>query len=212
MFGFIKDVWWKIQDVLAVQIGKVSWKTSRVMSAEDFDVIRGKLKDNYFIIVTRHNGHLSSHVISLLHFFLTGKYGYYGHVMMNVEDEVGDDGDYRFIESTAEGTHFSGFTRAFDPGVSSVALLKPKSMSITSWTAVLDKAKMQDGKPYDTLFDLSNDQALSCVELIRVALQSEPGYSTNFAEFEKMIAKAKNLDPMFFYECADFEVVWEMRH
>jgi hypothetical protein len=85
-------------------------------------------------------------------------------------------------------------------------------MTLEDWTLAIDKAKTETGKPYDTIFDLANDKALSCVEVIRVALQATPDYAENFAEFEKMIGKTKQLDPQMFLECSDFEVVWEVRH
>jgi hypothetical protein len=75
----------------------------------------------------------------------------------------------------------------------------------------MDKAMTEIGKPYDSLFDLKNDNALSCVELGRTALMAEPNYYTNFANFEEMIRKRKNLTPQMFYECPDFEVVYEIR-
>ena len=39
----------------------------------------------------------------------------------------------------------------------------------------------------------------------------DPDYYTNFANFEKLIAERKNLTPQMFYECPDFEVVFEIR-
>jgi hypothetical protein len=188
-------------------IGNINWKTSKVMTADEFDTVRQHLKDNYFVIATRHNGHLSTYAISFAHWFLTGRWGYYGHVLMNLEDGVNDDTDYRFIEATKEGVHYSDFKQVFDQQCSSVALLKPKGITLEEWTLALDKAKTELGKPYDTLFDLANDKALSCVEVVRVALQADP-----HANFEKMIKASKNLDPQTFYECADFVAQYEIRH
>ena len=201
-----------IRNILAVMIGKINWKTKRVLSPEEFETIRQKLKDDYYIILSRHDGHLSTYAIALAHCFLTHHWGYYAHVFMNLEDTVLSDNDYRFIEATGTGVHISGFSGVFDDQTSSVALLKPKSMSLDKWTSVMDKAKTELGKPYDTLFDLANDNKLSCVELVRDALRNEPNYETDFANFEAMIADAKNLDPQMFYECSDFVVEYETRH
>lgn len=201
-----------IQSAIATWIGKVSWKSNHVLTQGENDKIKELLTNDYYIILTRHNGHLSSYAISIAHFFLTGRMGYYGHALMNLEDEVSDPADFRLIEATGAGTHYSTFDDVFDPQCGSVALLKPKSMTLEEWTAAMDKAKNQVGKPYDTLFDLKNDQALSCVELVRVALQNEPNYVADFANFEAMITKDKNLDPQMFYECTDFEIVYEVRH
>jgi hypothetical protein len=206
------NVFQKFFSSVSTTIGKINWTTTRVMKPAEFDDIRQHLKDNYFVILTRHNGHLSAYAISFAHWFLTGRWGYYGHVLMNLEDGVNDDSDYRFIEATGEGVHYADFNSVFDQQCSSVALLKPKGITLEEWTAALDKAKTELGKPYDTLFDLANDKALSCVELVRVALQSEPHYATAFANFEQMIKASKNLDPHTFYECADFVSQYEVRH
>jgi hypothetical protein len=210
--SIILDAWNGFKNWGAVLTGKINWTTKRVMSQEDLDLVKSKLIDNYYVIATRHNGHFSSYVIAFAHLILTGKWGYYGHVLMNLEDHAEADGDFKFIEAVGEGVRITGFSNALDDQTGSVALLKPKNMSLEDWTLALDKAKSENGKPYDTVFDLANDKALSCVEVIRVALQATPDYDTNFAEFERMIKKSKNLDPQFFYECSDFEVVWEVRH
>jgi hypothetical protein len=205
-------MWNKFKNAVTVFISKFKWTTKRVLTQADTDTIRGMLTPNYFIILTRHHGFLSSYAIAFAHFFLTGKCGYYSHVLMNLEDEVKSDSDFRLIEATGAGIHYSSFQNVFDPQCGAVALLKPKSMSIEYWTEVMDRAKTELGKPYDTLFDLTNDRALSCVELVRDALRGEPNYETDFADFERMISKSKNLDPHMFYECKDFEVVYEVRH
>jgi hypothetical protein len=202
----------KVENLISITIGKINWTSKKVATAEELKTVHDKLISNYYIIMTRHNGHLSTYAISLAHFLLTGRWGYYGHVLMNLEDTVDNDDDFRLIEAIGTGVTYSPFNRVLDAQCGSVALLKPKSMSLEYWTTVLDRAKTELGKPYDTLFDLSNDQALSCVELVRIALQKEPNYATDFANFEAMITKSKNLDPQMFYECPDFEIVYEFRH
>lgn len=191
-------------------IGTIHWMQRDAISLDAKNEIKEALAQNYFIIATRRQNHLSTFFIGLGHFFLTGRWGYYGHVLMNMEDEVASLEDFRLIEATSTGTHFSTFDEVFD-GVDSVALIKPKSLTLEQWTAVMDKAKEQLGKPYDSLFDISNDQALSCVELIRTALRALPTYSTDFANFEKYIANRKNLTPQMFLDCTDFEVVLTVR-
>jgi uncharacterized protein YycO len=204
----------KIENFISTIIGKINWTVPvyETLRHHEVDEIRQKLKDNYYIILSRHSGHLSTYAIAFAHLVLTGKWGYYGHAFLNVENEVKTDSDYKFMEATGKGVHYSDWAEAFDSQTGSVALLKPKSMSIEHWTAVMDKARTELGKPYDTLFDLTNDRALSCVELVRAALQAEPNYASDFANFEAMIAKNRNLDPQMFMECADFEVVYEVRH
>lgn len=193
-------------------IAKVEWKTKHVVTKPEVDIIRARLVDDYYIILTRHSGYLSTFFISLAHFFLTGRWGYYSHVLMNLEDEVKDDSDFRLIEATGKGVHYSIFERVFDPQCSAIVLLKPKHMSIEHWTKVMDKSKVYLGNPYDTLFDLADENALSCVELIRNALKAEPDYDKNFKHFEQMITEKKNLTPQMFVECEDFEISLEFRH
>jgi hypothetical protein len=206
-----KTLFDKVADKVVVLLGKVMWKSKRVLSEQDFAELKTLLEKDYYIILTLHRGYLSSWAIAIAHFFLRGKFGYYSHVLMNLEDTVKSDVDYRFIEATRLGTQYSGFDHVFNPQTSAVALIKPKSMTLDQWTAVMDRAKTYLGRPYDTLFDLANDNKLSCVELVRDALKAEPNYDRDFANFEAMISSAKNLDPQFYYECPDFEVVWEKR-
>jgi len=195
-------------------IGKIHWKTKKVLTDAEKQHIRELLKDNYYIIVTRHDGSLSSYAIAASHLVLTKfkKIVYYAHVLMNTEDFVATDDDFRFIEAVRAGVKYSSFYDVFDYQCSSVALLKPKSMTIEDWTLALDKAKSYLGRDYDTLYNLLDDTKLSCVELIRDALRADPDYNKNFACFESMIKDATNLDPHMFYECHDFEVVYEVRH
>lgn len=208
----LKEIFNTLVDKVVTMIGKVKWKTKRVLLEEEKEIIKKLLEQDYYIILTRHAGFLSSYAISFSHLLLTGKMGYYAHCLMNVEDTVKNDNDYRFIEATRVGVHYSGFNEAIDDQTSAIALLRPKNMSLSRWTDVLDKARSYVGKEYDTLYDLANDNKLSCVELVRQALRGEPDYDTNFAEFEKMINKSKNLDPQMFYECSDFEIEYEVRH
>lgn len=195
-------------------ISSIEWEQKYPITDQDKALLEELLTKNYFIIATRRSNLLSSYAISLANFLLRGKFGYYSHVLMNMENTVNSRDDFMFVEALGSGTQFSSFTNVFGNGQDSpdaVALLKPKNMSIDKWTAVLDKAREQVGKPYDTLFDLKDESKLSCVELIRLALQSTPNYDVDFAHFEKMIKKHKNLTPQMFLDCKDFEVVWEVR-
>jgi uncharacterized protein YycO len=203
-----------IKDTISTIIGKINWETDTVITLDERDKVRELLTPHYYIILTRHNGHFSTYAICFAHWVLTKfkHWGYYGHVLMNLEDEVKSETDFRLIEAIGTGIQYSPFNKVFDEQCSSIALLKPKSLSLDAWTAIMDRAKTELGKPYDTLFELTDDKALSCVELVRTALSAEPNYATDFAEFERMIANCKNLDPQMFRECSDFEVVYEVRH
>jgi hypothetical protein len=128
---------------------------------------------------------------------------------MNLEDTVKSADDFRFIEATGEGVHYSGFEDVFGH-VDAVALIKPKHMTIEEWTEALDSAKTYLGRPYDNLLDLKSSLEVNCVELIRLALQGIPDYDIKFANFEKMVAAKKKLTPDMFHECDDFEVVYKI--
>lgn len=204
----------RIKNAISTAIGKINWKVDvdDVLSEAERAHIRKVLRKNHCIILTRHAGHLSTYAIAFANFFLTGKWGFYAHALMNLENEVKYSRDFRFVEATGLGVHYSNFDEVFDDQIGSVALMKPKSMSLEHWTDVLDKARSEVGKPYDTLFDLRNDKAISCIELIRIALSKEPNYEKDFANFERMIKEAKNLAPHMLYDCPDFEIIYEVRN
>lgn len=194
---------------VVLMIGKIQWPASDTLTPEEQDGIRKLLSDNYFIVLTYRRNHLSSSFVKLANFVLTGKWGRWSHALMNLEDEVEGDDDFRLVEATGKGTHYTPFEKVFD--VHRVALLKPKNMPVERWTDLLDRAKAQIGKPYDTLFNIKDAQALSCVELVRYVLQGEPNYEQDFADFERLIRERKNLSPQMFADCKDFEVFYSVR-
>lgn len=199
----------KIVDAVILGVGKIHWSSSSYLPQETLDEIKSRLIPDYYVILTRRNNHLSTYFIGLANFVLTGKWGYWSHALMNLEDEVQSPDDFRLIEAVGKGIQFTPFEQVFN--VHSVALLKPRGIDLEEWTAVMDNAKSHLGKPYDTLFDIKRDNALSCVELIRTALMTLPNYNTRFARFEQMIRNSKNLAPQMLYDCPDFEVVFESR-
>lgn len=210
MQEFIRKYFGSAFSWLADQIGKVEWRQKHSINEDEKAKIMEMLKKDYYIIVTRHGNHLSTYAIALGNFILTGKWSFYSHVLMNLEDEAHNPEDFRLMEAVGNGVRFASWDQVFaDPDA--VCLLKPTNMTIDKWTLAFDKAKSENGKPYDTLFDLANDKALSCVELIRVALEATPDYNTNFRNLEEMIAKNKNLTPQMFRDCPDFEVVFEIK-
>jgi hypothetical protein len=168
------------------------------------------LKKDYYIIMTRRNNHLSTYFICAIEFFLRFKIAYWAHSVMNLEDTVTEDTDFRLMEATGIGVHYATFDDIFSS--QSAALMKPKCMTIDEWTTVMDTAKAQLGKPYDTLFNIADDSKLSCIELTRKILMAEPNYAEDFKHFEEMIKKYKNLSPQMLYDCEDFEVVFETRN
>ncbi len=214
----------KVIDFFISGIGKIHWKSDSYISKHDQDTIREMLVDNYFVILTYRKNHLSTFFVNLSTFILTGKWGSWSHALMNIEDKVVFDQDFRLlnvntrlhmtardrtlIEATGAGVHISPFEKVFD--VHGAVLLTPKNLTIDEWRTLVDRTKAQLGKPYDTLFDIADAQYLSCVELIRIILMGLPDYHTRFANFEALIQKHKNLTPQMFYECSDFTVKYEV--
>jgi hypothetical protein len=202
-------LWERFVDWFITTSGKVHWSPSNLLRPDDLDTIRGMLAKDYYIIVTWRSNHLSAYFTSFANLVLTGHWGRWSHVLMNLEDGVGSDDDFRFVEAIGVGSKLSTFSEVTD--VNGIALLRPKRMPIEDWTAVLDKAKTEVGKPYDTLFNLKDDTKVSCVELARDSLQAEPDYAQNFPDLERLIAKGHNLSPDMFYNCTDFEVAFMAR-
>lgn len=205
-----KSVWENLTELCVKVITPIKWETGRVLTKDEYDILRERLAVDYYIIATSRSNYLTSFFIRLGHFLLSGRWGNYTHVLMNLEDEVETDSDFRFIEASTTGTQYSTFDDVFT-GVDSVALIKPKNMTLDEWTSTLEQAKTYLGRPYDNLFNLKSDFEINCVELIRLALFSLPDYHYKFAEFEKTIAKKKRLTPDMFLECSDFEVIYEIR-
>ncbi len=206
----MKQLWNKVVAWFILTIGKVEWKTKNTLTEQEQEVIRHLLVDDYYIILTHRKNHLSTFFSSMANFFLSGKWGYWSHALMNMEDEVMSDKDFRLIEAVGKGVVYTPFADVFN--VHGVCILKPRNLTVEKWTAILDKAKVQLGKPYDTLFNILDENNLSCVELCRASLMGEPDYAVDFAQFEALIAKRHNrLSPDMFYGLDDFEVVYEVR-
>lgn len=195
---------------IVVAVGKVEWKATNTLTEDEKAKIKQYLGPNYYIICARRKNHLSTYFIGLGDLIFRGKFGHYSHVLMNVEADNPSDDDFKLIEALGSGVQYSPFEKVFN--CHSVALLKPRCMSAEKWTAVLERAQKEEGVPYDTLFDLSDSSAMSCVESVRTALMAEPNYAVDFARFEKMVASSYKLTPQMFYDCPDFEVVYEVRH
>lgn len=206
----MKKFFSKLISPVMMWIGSVHWKQRNAITDDDKRIIKNMITDDYFIILSRRSNHLSTYFISLASFVLTGRFGYWSHSFMNLEDDVKSDDDFRLIEAVGTGIKYSTFEETFGE-IDGVVLLIPKNMTLAEWTDVLDKAKSQLGKPYDSLFDLKTDKALSCVELVRTALMVLPDYETRFAKFEALIQKRKNLTPQMFYDCEDFEIHYQVR-
>lgn len=202
----------KVQIFVIELMAKVKWRQNKNLTSADVAELKDRFARDYYIIVTRKSNYLTTFMIALGNWFLTGKWGFYSHALMNLEDEVTSSEDYRFIEATGKGTNFNTFDGVFKH-VDAVGLVLPRShiMTRAEWTTCLDKAKTYLGRPYDNLFNLKNDLEINCVELVRLALQALPNYAERFPNFEALIVSKKKLTPDMFHECADFELVYAVK-
>ena len=205
-----KTFFQKIQILLIKGMAKVHWQQTSRLSDEHKQELKEKLTKDYYIIATRRDNQLTTFFICLGNYLLTRKWGRYTHVLVNLEDEVKSLTDFRLIEATGKGVHFSTFEEVFEPTYD-IILIVPNNMTLKQWTVALDKAKTYLGRPYDNLFDLKSDLEINCVELIRLALLDTADYETNFAEFEKLVKSKKKLTPDMFAQCADFKVVYRIK-
>lgn len=205
-----KNIFRKIQEAAVKFILLFTWRGNTHMHPTITEELRKRFVEDYFVIATRRKNSFAAFFISLSHFLMTGNWGHYTHVLMNLEDEVEKDTDFRFIEATTTGTKYSTFFEIVDD-IDSIALLKPKGITLTEWTQMMDSMKIHLGKKYDNLFDLKNSAEINCVELIRLALMVLPDYHKRFAEFEKLVETKTSITPHMFLECSDFEIVYEVR-
>ena len=181
-------------------------KNNKVISKSDRDKIYNLLARDYYIILTRRKSFFSTFFINLADLIITKKWGFWTHSLMNLEDTVTDTTDFRLIEATTVGVHYSPFETVFN--VQHVVLLKPTKMTVDKWTNLFDVAKTQLGKPYDTLFDITDSKSMSCIELVRYVLQEEVDYANDFQGFETLIKKYGDLTPQMLIDCGDFEIVF----
>lgn len=195
--------------VLVYLIAAAKFKNRSPLSPEERQYLINLFASGYYIILTENKYNLSSFVIKLLTLAQTGKWSRYTHALMNCDNMISPDdvSKFKFMEATEVGTRFIDFDTAFD--CNNVCILSPKNITNEQWTKIIDRLIEQDGKLYDDLFDLSDQTKLSCVELVRAALQAVDSYEKNFVDLERLIDYYGNLTPQMFRECSDFEVIWE---
>lgn len=206
-------------DFLLTLVGKVRWEWLREkltgrrynLNIMDWYQIKDELSKGYFIILTRRKAHLSTYFVSIGHFLLTGKFGYYSHALVNVEGERATYGfpDFKFVEAIGTGVKSSKWTEVFD--CDSICILKPKWYSIEELNSSVGHVMQDIGKKYDMDFKVYDEDEMSCVEVARDRMTELPEYYEKMRVFEYMIASEKNLTPQMFRDCPDFEVLLEIR-
>lgn len=181
------------------------------LTPEQLDTVRKQLTSNYHVILTRKSYHFSSWLTSISCLLFTGKWGHWAHALMNTENKVNRDDDFRLIEGLMQGVVLSPFMDVFD--CDSVVLLVPKGFTPEEWVLVLERSLTELGLPYDSLYDMSTTDKVSCAEMVHNAMVAVPDYHIRFAALEELITKADGiLSPQMFYDCPDFEVVYEVRN
>lgn len=176
----------------------------------DHNQIRAALRQDYLIILTHRRCHLTTYLIALISYLATGRGAHWTHALCNVEGDVENHMDYRLIEATGEGVHWSTFMQVFD--CDSVALLKPRGVASDEWTLVMDAVIRELGQGYDLLFDIRDASQVSCVEMLYQGIKMLPGFEQRFTNLLTLIRLNKGeLTPQMLYDCKDMDIVFEVR-
>lgn len=180
------------------------------LNSKDHRKIVEVLKQGNYIILTWRSTHLTSYLIAIGHFLLTGRWVKWSHACMNIESsEYGNRTHIRILEAIGSGVRLSEFNEVFD--CDAVCILRPKMPGQIKWEDVVDRGLKDIGKKYDNFFKLGNDKEMSCVEVILDVLKAIPNWEFNFHGLLAMIKNEKNLTPPMYVECGSFEIVLEIR-
>lgn len=180
------------------------------LTPEDHQQILDVLKKGNYIILTRRETHLSTHMANLAHWLLTGRLGYYSHACMNVEaSEEGLIDNARFLESVGSGVRIAKFMEIFN--CDAVCILKPIMPGRMSWENAVSAGLRKIGSDYDLFFDIRDRSKFSCVEIMLFCIEQITNYKARFHGLLAMIDNEKNLTPDMFIECGSFQKVLEIR-
>lgn len=190
------------------------------LRAADREAARELMKYRTYLWVSRRDTHLTTYLISFSDWVLSlgvwaknkfkGKrprFGFWSHAFLNYDDN-------ELVEAIAKGVERNFFDEVFD--CDAAAALLPRNMSVSEWQdlqpLIAEEMLKQLGKKYDSVFDLSDQDKVSCIELVRLVLKNKVhDYDLKFANFETMIEMYKNVTPQMLYESEDFVCVWEVR-
>ena len=176
------------------------------LTDEDWTAIRDLVTPNYYFILTRRRLHLTTYLIEVASKITTKKTAFWSHALGNVDD--GSGSDLKFIEATKIGVHFSPFEKVFD--CDAVVLLEPLNLTQEEWVRVIDAMLSFNGRKYDNLFDLTNDEELSCIEVLYQAIRLAK-VEDKFPHLMQMVKKVKNIAPEMLYGCPDLKIAFEVR-
>lgn len=203
IFGFCSDFKW--EDLKLRLTGR-----RFNLTTNDWDYIARLLADDYYVILTRRNAHLTTYLILIADWIKRPRlsWGHYSHATGNVT-LAPRMGQLKFIEAVGGGVRESKFQDIFD--CDSVCLLRPKGYSREDFKKYVAEAYENLGKPYDNALDVEDQSHMSCVEQVRDSLRQLPDYDDKMGAFEDMIWKERNLTPQMYYDCEAFEKVYEIR-
>lgn len=199
---------YKIYHWFAVLAPKIRWRRRYKITAADKDQLASILSTGYYVILTSNPSHLSSVIVSLLGWIKTGKYSKYTHALMNCDNitDPSQRDDFKFVEADVKGVIYTTFDNVF--ACDHVCLLTPTDISNTEWTRVIDELISNVGKPYDDLFNLTDNSRLSCVEVVLNALKAA-NYEEEFEDLARLIERSGNLVPQMYRDCSDFKIKYE---
>lgn len=130
--------------------------------------------------------HLSTYAARFGHFLLTGRWGYWSHAVVNVEDF---NDRLRLIEANSDGVIYCEFLKVFfcDDAI----LFKIPEPSQDQLIELFEDI----GKKYDFEMNYKDDSAVNCVELVSQVLPGDP-------------FKGKEISPDMFCDLG-LEVLWK---
>jgi hypothetical protein len=173
------------------------------LKVDDLSRIYAKLQQDNYIILTYRKTHLSTFFIRLAHYILTKRWATYVHVCANIEET--DNEKIKIFESIGIGTRISKFEEVFN--CDGVCLLKLPKDNDEFFNELMRNLE----KPYDSQFNIEDDNELSCIEYIYDALKEFPDDEERFKKLHYLVTKYKNIDPEMIYESGAFEVELEIR-
>lgn len=160
-----------------------------------------------FIGLSWKKTHISSYLIAFAHWLITGRWSFWAHAWINVDNEEFDSSKIKIFEAVAAGTIISPFWKVLN--CDAILLLKPKNISEYSWDRAAEYLKNKLGAKYDIWDDFHDDKELNCVELVVEAiLHAAPESLPNL---QKMMRKYNRLTPQMIAECGDFKVCLQIR-
>lgn len=175
------------------------------LTDEQRDKIEELLDQENLVILTWRSTHFTSYLISIANLLLTGKLGKWSHACMNMEYISRGRSELKIFEAVGKGVVKSRFEDVFN--CDRVCLLRVKNINQELVSESI-KTYLESliGRKYDDNFNMNDDKKVSCVELVYWAL-----YKNGFklSALMDMIIKYKNLTPQMYYDCRDFEIVYE---